>query len=105
MNIPSKAYALWHTDALTQLDSYRGGIIDDVERVELFFYAPDRRSSDLTNKAESVMDLLVDKGVLEDDNWWLVSKIELNFMGVDKLDPRCEISIHRKRNHHEPRLQ
>lgn len=105
MNIPSVAYTTWHTIAMTQLDSYKGETINDVERVELFFYAPDRRRSDLTNKAESVMDLLVDKGILEDDNWWLVSKIELNFMGVDKLNPRCEISIHRKRNHHESRLQ
>jgi len=96
MNIPSKAYAEWHKDAMGQLLTYTSGTIQNVKKVTLALYAPDKRASDLTNKAESIMDLLVDKGVLEDDNWWIVSNIELIFMGVDKEYPRCEVCIIQK---------
>lgn len=98
MNIPSKAYATWHKEASEQMALNKPQLVDDISYIELDFYAPDRRGTDLTNKAESIMDLLVDTGVLEDDNWWIVNRLILNFKGVDKADPRCEVYIHRKTN-------
>jgi Holliday junction resolvase RusA-like endonuclease len=38
-------------------------------------YYPDNRKADLTNKSESIMDLLVDTGILEDDNWKVTGAI------------------------------
>ena len=96
-NIPSKAYSEWHKEASAQLCSFVGSL-KDIVFIQLDFYATDKRSSDLTNKSESVMDLLVDNGILEDDNWWVISKIGLNFLGVDKLNPRCEIHIYSNDN-------
>lgn len=57
-----------------------------VERCEVFidFIFPDRRATDLTNKAESVMDALVLAGVLKDDNCSVVNKVVLRFSGVNK---------------------
>lgn len=52
---------------------------------------PDHRRCDLTNKAESVMDLLVDNGFIEDDCWQITGLIELSCGGVDKENPRVEI--------------
>jgi hypothetical protein len=98
MNIPSKQYAAWHKLASSQILEFKDQLIEDIDHIELDFYAPDRRGTDLTNKAESIMDLLVDNGIIKDDNWWIVSRLVLNFMGVDKAYPRCSVYIHRKTN-------
>jgi hypothetical protein len=63
------------------------------EAILITFYPPDRNAGDLTNKAESIMDLLVDMEILEDDNWFICSDIHLKFGGVDKQNPRAEIEI------------
>jgi hypothetical protein len=39
------------------------------------------------------MDLLVDNGILKDDSWFIVPKLTLIFGGVDKNNPRAEITI------------
>ena len=90
-NIPSKNYKKWHDEASKELPSMPP--FNKVSNIELRFFAPDKRSADLTNKAESILDLLVDNNILEDDNWFLLEKVVLYFMGVDRENPRCEISI------------
>lgn len=93
-NIPSKQYAAWHKDAMEQLKDCRGfGIISKVDNIELRFFAPDKRKFDLTNKAESIMDLLVDFGLLQDDNCEVVRDIRMIYSGVDKVNPRCDVTI------------
>lgn len=57
------------------------------------FYLPDARKTDLTNKAESIMDLLVDNGIIEDDNCHVVPFISLYYFGIDRVNPRAEIKI------------
>jgi len=104
INVPSKQYVIWHKDAMLQMSNYRGvGVVENIERVELFFYAPDKRKYDLTNKAESIMDLLVDFGTIEDDNCEVIKDIRIFSRGVEKENPRCEIDIYRKAD--EDRLQ
>jgi len=93
MNIPSKQYATWHKEASKELASKRVRPYKTVKRIELSFFAPDRRASDLTNKSESIMDLLVDNKIIPDDNWWVISEILITFMGVRKEKPGCEIVI------------
>lgn len=39
------------------------------------------------------MDLLVDCGILPDDNWYICGDIRLKFGGVDAQNPRTEITI------------
>lgn len=92
-NIPSKEYAAWHKTAILQLAAPKTASEIKWSKCKLAFWAPDKRAADLSNKTESIMDLLVDAGVIEDDNWWVIGKLELTFMGVDKLNPRCEITL------------
>ena len=73
-------------------------LVPKVKKVTLSFWAPDKRAADLTNKAESIMDLLVDRGILSDDNWHIIPNIELQFKGIDKINPRCYIYIEREGN-------
>ena len=96
-NIPSKNYATWHKGAIEQLKDCRGfGVISKVDNIELRFFAPDRRKFDLTNKAESIMDLLVDFGLLVDDNCEVVKDLRMFYCGVDRENPRCEVIINKQ---------
>jgi Holliday junction resolvase RusA-like endonuclease len=88
MLLPSKNYTEWHKDALLQLKDKKPITSKDIT---LTFFAGDNRKFDLTNKSESIMDTLVDAGLLADDNYTEVSKLTLVFGGVDKGKARCEI--------------
>jgi hypothetical protein len=39
------------------------------------------------------MDLLVDGGIIGDDNWNVVPEVLLRCLGIDRKDPRAEITI------------
>ena len=89
---PSKQYTKWHKDAEGQLARQGAGPFL-VGSVSLCFFMPDSRRTDLTNKAESVMDLLVDCGVIADDCWQVISEVVLKCKGIDRINPRCEIYL------------
>lgn len=88
MSFPSKKYTEWHKDATRQLIG-----IEPIKstKLEVTFFAGDNRKFDLSNKFESIADLFVDNGLLEDDNWEFLNDIHLKFGGVDKNNARCII--------------
>jgi len=91
-SFPSKQYTIWHKDAsyqLLQQNPLKSEFWTSGGHLNLIFFMPDNRKADLTNKAESIMDLLVDNGWLEDDSWQVVAKLTLECGGVDKENPRC----------------
>ena len=94
-SFPSSKYTAWHKDAMLQLreQEVEQAKYKMVEEIALTFYAQDLRKFDLTNKTESVMDLLVDYGLLEDDNCYVIPHISIVFGGVDRENPRCEITL------------
>jgi len=91
-SFPSKAYKEWHEDASWQLYTQKKPMGITKAQIELDFYLPDNHKADLTNKAESVMDLLVDLGIIKDDSWQVVSHLILTGE-YDKENPRVEIFI------------
>jgi len=91
-SFPSKKYKEWHHDASWQLFTQKKKLFTHC-KITIAIYAPDKRRFDLTNKAESIMDLLVDCGILEDDNVNVVPAVQLLFKGVDRENPRAEITI------------
>lgn len=92
VNIPNQRYKDWHETGLWQLKKIKP-INSETVSVSIMIFPKTKRKSDLTNKAESVMDLLVDAGILPDDNWFVVQQIILSFGGVDKENPRAEVEI------------
>ena len=90
--IPSKQYTKWHKDAEGQL-AKQGAAAFPARAVSLCFYMPDARRKDLTNAAESILDLLVDCGVIADDCWQVISEVILKCHGIDRENPRCEIYL------------
>ncbi len=92
-SFPSSKYTAWHKDASIQLLKYKGTFPGHGIQVLIKFWFPDNRRCDLTNKAESIMDLLVDNEFLEDDCWQITGPVKLVCCGVDKDNPRVEIEL------------
>lgn len=93
-SFPSKQYVKWHKEATNQIcQRYDEVEIGEIKEVQIVFRLPDNRRCDLTNKAESIMDLLVDCGVIEDDSWQVVPQLTLSAVGVDRKNPGADIWI------------
>ena len=89
----SKAYTVWHKNAMNQLfiQRIKKSKLENIN-IKLSIYYPDLIKADNTNKAESVMDLLVDYGLIKDDNWKCVPSIIITGE-LDRVNPRVEITI------------
>lgn len=94
--VPSAAHEAWHTEQMAAILPLkdRPRKIARVKSVEIHFTADSERRADLSNKAESIMDLLVDVGILTDDNWFVVPELKLVLDGVNKLAPKAVVTIH-----------
>ena len=90
--IPSANHEAWHTQAMSQLNGIKP-VDKEINSTELIFYPSTKRKFDLTNKAESIMDLLVDAGIIKDDNYTIIPQIKLQFGSQDKTNPRAEIFL------------
>jgi len=93
MSFPSKAYSRWHKEAMKELGEIRGVRFERIIKIRIELYPETLRKFDLTNKAESVMDALVDAGILADDNWEVVPEVEIKYMRKDKVNPRAECEL------------
>jgi Holliday junction resolvase RusA-like endonuclease len=66
-------------------------------RVSYDIYYPTRRVFDIDNIGSVITkfthDALVEFGILEDDNYNIVTEITYRFGGVDKDNPRCDVTI------------
>lgn len=92
-SFPSIAHKEWHEDALWQLRAQKAKPVKTPCAIVLRIWYPDYRSADNTNKAESVHDLLVDAGIIIDDNWQEIYDTRQIAMGVDVKNPRVEIEF------------
>jgi Holliday junction resolvase RusA-like endonuclease len=91
-------YKRWHKGAMEQVAlqvlQEKGAIpYSKTSNVIFTLFAPDARKGDLSNKWESVADLLVDSGVFEDDNWTVIGRVILQYGGIDRTNPRAEVLI------------
>lgn len=95
LHFPGNVYKKWHSPALREAQAQRlpSDPLFACASVEITIFAPTARAGDLTNKAESVMDLLVDAKILRDDDWHVVPELILKFGGVDRTNPRAEVLL------------
>jgi hypothetical protein len=73
--IPSAAHAAWHEEQLWRLKGCKSA--GRTSNITITFFPPTAQKFDLSNAAESVIDLLVDSGVLEDDDYRIVPVLHL----------------------------
>ncbi len=94
MLVSSKDYQNRENEQLKSLESQSKPLgIDKPIYVNYAFYLPDNRKTDLSNKIESINDLLVKYGLITDDKWQIIKGIHATGMWVDKENPRVEIEI------------
>ena len=94
--LSSVAKGKWHNRAISQLLENRPNLA--IARgnkliLEMTFYSETARAAALDNKATTVLDLLQEAGIIENDNWNVIPKLILEYGGKDKNNPRCEITI------------
>jgi len=97
--VPSENHEVWHYDAtvelLRQIGVYGREMFPvEMPKIEILFYTKDKKRRDSTNCADSVMDLLVDLGIIKDDNMVEVSDLRLVWGGVIRDNPYTEIRIY-----------
>ena len=95
-SFPNKKYTEWHKSATKQLEAIEpmdfNWIMGIKCEINYMFYVQDLRRRDVSNMLESINDLLVDVGILEDDNWNCV-RIGWADAELDRKNPRAEITI------------
>jgi len=89
-SFPSAKYTAWHKDAVQQLVGVKS--IPKGTPLKFTYYSDSLRSGDLSNKWQSIEDTFTDCGIIEDDNWFFLPDIHMIFGGVDRENPRAEIS-------------
>lgn len=89
MSFPSSDYTSWHRNAGRQI---MGSPKMNGKGITMDFWLPDNRKTDLNNKAASILDLMKDMGIIEDDAWQIIGWEHYNPMGIDKENPRVEIT-------------
>lgn len=72
--------------------------IDYPITLKCYYYLETRRKCDLTNLLQATCDILVKYGILEDDNYNIVSSFDGTKAIYDKENPRVEIYIEKKDN-------
>lgn len=90
--IPSKQYKQYEKDACYFIPINRKPINETVN-VKCMFYMPTRRKCDLTNMLESIDDVMVKAGLLEDDNFKIIAAHDGSRIRYDKEHPRTEVTI------------
>jgi Holliday junction resolvase RusA-like endonuclease len=67
--------------------------IDYPVNVKCVYYLDTRRATDLTNLMEATHDILVEQGILKDDNYKIIASVDGSCVHYDKNNPRTEILI------------
>ena len=91
--MPSKKYEQYRRDCLRKIAGDSKQYIQERVNVKYLFYMETRRKVDLTNLEESLDDILVDAGVLADDNSRIVAGHDGSRVLYSKENPRVEIEI------------
>jgi Holliday junction resolvase RusA-like endonuclease len=93
------AYTAWRKDALMQLGLCRNGYwqkkidkpIDFPIIMKAHFYNKTKHRRDLSAMYEGIQDILVEAGILEDDNCNIIIGHDGSRMFYDKENPRIEL--------------
>lgn len=99
VSIPSGAFRKWHESAMIQIlmqknrfKDFKKASKENPCAINFTFTHADMRRRDSDNGTSSVLDLLTDCGILEDDSWLIVRSISV-FNSYQKNNAGCHIEI------------
>jgi Holliday junction resolvase RusA-like endonuclease len=89
------SYKQWHNDALKQLAIVKKPEvpIDYPVNLQCRFFMSTKGRVDLSALYEGIQDVLVEVGVLADDNYRIVASHDGSGVDYDKQNPRIEVKI------------
>lgn len=101
--LPSEAYERYTKAAMPFLKVIHSsvGTIDSPVNLKCVFYLDKRRKGDLAGYLQAVQDLLVEAGILADDNRNIVASVDGSVVLHDKTNPRTEVTITKKENYEQ----
>lgn len=91
--LPSEQYVRYWMECLRQLSDLGAPMISTPVNVKALYYMQTRRKVDLSNLNSALHDILVDAGVLEDDNRNIIAGHDGSRVFHDKDNPRVEVYI------------
>lgn len=91
--LPSEQFLDYQEQCLWQIGKYGNLKIDYPVNVKCLYYMPTRHKVDITNLLNATHDILVEGGVLADDNSEIVVSVDGSRVFYDKDNPRVEIEI------------
>lgn len=93
MLLPSRKYQEWEKRArLAIMAEGRPPEPFKAAHLSMVIYHGDLIKRDSNNATQGVQDVLVDMGVIQDDNWMVIGTPEVSHM-VDVEDPRLEVLV------------
>jgi len=87
------AVKAWQEDVawqLKQVPSLQGEVIVTIE-----LYNKDKRPRDIDNMSTSILDAIVKADIIEEDNCNIVKELHVVYGGIDKENPRANLTITR----------
>ena len=91
--VPSEKHEAWHEEMALRVRKFRPKKPYQLARVLIAIHPENRRRFDLSNAAESVMDLLVDEGFIADDSAFNVPDLHLVLAPI-AAEAKTEVHIH-----------
>lgn len=96
--IQSKSFLEYESDAIEQLEEIKkknkiSKPINQPINIKCIYYRGDKRRCDLLNLLNATADILVDAGIIEDDNYNILVSADGSRVFYDKENPRTEIEI------------
>ena len=83
----------WQLQTKLQLVQQRVELITGPVKIDISIINKDKRKRDLDNQLSSILDLLKNNGVIEDDNYSVVRDIHISFDKISGPDCGAEIEI------------
>jgi len=94
--IPSESHESWHKDAALQIKSAKVKPKEPIKKtfyIQMFFHPCDNRARDLDNMCATILDFMIDVGILESDSWQVIPDLHLRHVDVDKQNPHVDVRI------------
>jgi Holliday junction resolvase RusA-like endonuclease len=88
--VESNRHKKWRRNNAHQVLHYKGLKLKNFD-IQLEFWMPDNRRTDLDNKVTTILDYLKKMDVILDDSWQNIRSTYYRPRGVDKKNPRVEI--------------
>lgn len=97
-SFPNKRYTMWHDKAIQELYLLRQANkiapLSEDKRISITFtfFHGDLKRRDSDNQCSSVLDTLIDAGIIPDDSWKVIPR-KIIIDEYDKGNPHCIIEI------------